>query len=227
LQEYFPEENKLFPEKGTSQVFGKWFTVDEVMEIVQKDIQFYQASGGGVTIAGGEPTSQPDFTLEIIDRCRELEIHTALDTCGYTINQEALRALEAADLLLYDLKIMDPTGHEQNTGVSNARILENLRRMVALKKDIIIRFPLIPGYTDTPENIRAVGSFLTGLGKGTIQEVDLLAYHLGGLTKYEMLGREYPIDKSLRPQSDEYLWEVKQTLAGIIGGACPIYFGGG
>jgi pyruvate-formate lyase-activating enzyme len=77
------------------------------------------------------------------------------------------------------------------------------------------------------QNIRAIGDFLVGLGVGSIREVDLLAYHLGGLVKYEMLGRSYPLDKSLRPQSDEYLQEVRQTLTSILGRSCPVYFGGG
>jgi len=116
------------------------------MEIVEKDIPFYRASGGGVTIAGGEPTYQPAFTLELIRRCKGLDIHTALDTCGYTVNKQSVRALEEADLLLYDLKNLNPDEHERNTGVRNDIILENLRRLAALKKDIMVRVPLIPGY---------------------------------------------------------------------------------
>jgi len=226
-QEYRTEENQLFPEKGTGKIFGQWFTVDEVMQIVQKDIRFYRSSGGGVTIAGGEPTFQTNFTLELIRRCRELGIPTALDTCGYTVNRSAVTALETADILLYDLKNIDPIEHEKHTGVSNDRILRNLKRLVELKKDIIIRVPLIPGYTDTESNIVGIGDFLADLGEGAVKEVDLLAYHLGGLTKYEMLGRTYPLDKSLKPQSEDYLQEIKHTLTSIIGDSCPIYFGGG
>jgi pyruvate formate lyase activating enzyme len=226
-QENRIEENKLFPEKGQSKIFGEWLTVDEVMQIVVKDIPFYRSSGGGVTIAGGEPSFQPAFALELIKRCKELEIHTALDTCGYTINNQAESVLEAVDMLLYDLKNMDPLEHEKNTGLRNDRILANLKRMAELKKEIVIRLPLIPGYTDTKQNITAIGDFLHSLGKGSIQQVDLLAYHLGGLTKYEMLGRVYPLDKSLKPQSEEYLQEIRQTLTLILGGSCPVYFGGG
>jgi len=226
-QEYYPEENKLFPEKGTSRVFGEWMTADEVIEIVKKDITFFRASGGGITIAGGEPTSYPAFTLELIRQCRELDISTALDTCGYTVSEQAVKVLEEADLLLYDLKNMDPVEHEQNTGVSNDIIQENLKRMVALKKNIIIRMPLIPGYTDTIENVNTIGNFINSLGEGSIKEIDLGAYHLGGLIKYEMLGRSYPLDKSMTPQSDEYLNEIRQTLISILGNSCPIYFGGG
>lgn len=224
-QESYPEKNNLFPQKGTSELFGKWLTVGEVMEVVERDIPFYQASGGGVTIAGGEPTYQPIFVLELIRHCRELGIHTALDTCGYTISKQGVCVLEEADLLLYDLKNMDPDEHERNTGVRNDIILENLRRMVELKKDIIIRIPLVPGYTDTMKNIKAIGNYLVSLGEGGIREVDLLPYHQGGVIKYEMLCRNYPLDKSLRRASDKYLQEAKQTLTGILNGSCIVNLG--
>ena len=225
-QEFHPEENQLYPEKGTSKIFGKWLTVDEVMQVIVKDIRFYRSSGGGVTIAGGEPTFQPDFTLKLIQRCHELDIPVALDTCGYTVNQKAVMALESADVLLFDLKNMNPAEHARNTGVSNDRILANLKRLVELKKYIVIRVPLIPGYTDTQPNIVAIGDFLADLGAGSLKEVNLLAYHLGGLTKYEMLGRPYPLDKNLQPQSEEQLQKIKQTLVSILGEGCPVYFGG-
>ena len=154
-------------------------TVEEVMEIIAKDVPFFRASGGGVTIAGGEPTYQPVFCRELIRQCKALGIHTALDTCGYTVNEEAVMALEEADLLLYDLKNMDPDEHERNTGVSNQIILRNFKRIMELKKDTLIRVPLIPGYTDTPGNIRAIGDFLHSFGKLSVIQVDLLPYNRG------------------------------------------------
>lgn len=211
-QHRHPEKNRLFPQKGRSEIFGTWLTVREVMEIVEKDIPFYRTSGGGVTIAGGEPTYQPGFTLELIRRCKELEIHTALDTCGYTTNKQSLRTLEEADLLLYDLKGLNPDDHERNTGVRNDIILENFRRMVALKKDMIIRIPLIPSYTDTVENISAISRFLSGLGEGSIIEVDLLPYHKGGVITYAMLGRDYPLAGIDGHQSGEQLQEIAYIL---------------
>jgi pyruvate formate lyase activating enzyme len=225
-QEGYTEKNRLFPQKGLSEVFGKWLTVSEVIDVVKRDIPYYQTSGGGVTIAGGEPTYQPIFALELIKRCKELGIHTALDTCGYTLNKQAVRVLEEVDLLLYDLKNIDPVEHERNTGVGNDRILENLRRMVELKKDIIIRVPLISGYTDSMENVRAVGDFLASLGHGSIGEIDLLPYHQGGVIKYDMLGRNYPLGNGIEPPSDEYVQEVKQTLTWILGGSCVVNLGG-
>lgn len=224
-QQLFPEENRLYPQKGMNRVFGEWMTVDEVLEIVGKDIPFYRASGGGVTIAGGEPTYQPIFCRELIRRCKQLGIHTALDTCGYTMDEEAVMALEEADLLLYDLKNMDPGEHERNTKVSNQSILKNFKRIMELRKDTIIRVPLIPGYTDTPSHIKAIGDFLHNLGKLSVIQIDLLPYNRGGIIRYEMLGQEYPLEKNMARQSDEYLQEIKEILVKLLGESCPVNIG--
>ena len=224
-QQLFPEENKLYPHKGINKVFGEWMTADEVIEIVAKDIPFYRTSGGGVTIAGGEPTNQPTFCRELIRRCKALGIHTALDTCGYTVNEEAAMALEEADLLLFDLKNMDPDDHERNTGATNQIILRNFKRMMGLRKDTIIRVPLIPGYTDTPGNIKAIGDFLRSLGKLSVMQIDLLPYNRGGIIRYEMLGQEYPLEKNLARQSDGYLQGIKEVLAKLLGESCPVNIG--
>ena len=224
-QHLFPEENKLYPQKGINKVFGQWVTADEVIEIVTRDIPFYRASGGGVTIAGGEPTYQPTFCRELIRRCKALGIHTALDTCGYTVDEESVITLEEADLLLYDFKNMDPDEHKRNTGVSNEIILRNFKRIMELRKDTIIRVPLIPGYTDTPSNIRAMGDFLHSLGNLSIIQIDLLPYNPGGIIRYEMLGQEFPLEKNMARQSDGYLQEIKEMLVQLLGGSCPVNIG--
>ena len=224
-QQPFPEENRLYPQKGIMRVFGEWKTAREVCEIVARDIPFFNASGGGVTIAGGEPTYQSAFCRELIRQCRELRMHIALDTCAYTVDAEGATALEEADLLLFDLKNIDSGEHERNTGLPNKVILENFKRMVRLRKDIVIRVPLIPGYTDTMENIRAIGDFLHQFGEGRIVQIDLLPYNRGGVIRYEMLGRPYPLDVSLKRQNDEYLEEIRETLARKLKGSCPVNLG--
>jgi pyruvate formate lyase activating enzyme len=212
-QEFYPETNSLFPQKG-ERVFGKRMTVSSVMDVVSKDIPFYRNSGGGVTIAGGEPTAQPEFVLQLIKVCRQLGIHVALDTCGYTISEQASMALEQADLLLFDLKVVDPGEHLQYTGCSNELILANLKRLAELDKAVIIRIPLIPGYTDTLENIASIAQFLTAIGDWMPQQIDLLPYHKGGLIKYEMLGRKPAINSGLNPPSHEHILELKRNLEG-------------
>ena len=193
---------------GALDYFGKCMTVDEVFNIVKTDEQYYRTSGGGVTIGGGEPTFQAAFTLAIVRKCRENYIHTAIDTCGYTHTEDGLKILEEADLLLYDLKHIDPIEHQKYTGVSNELIISNLEKMNNIGKSIIIRIPLIPGYNDSSENIQASAEFLSGLK--SVERVDLLAYHIFGKIKYEQLGRKYPLN--VLSLSDEHLNNIKQTF---------------
>ncbi len=189
--------------------FGKYLTIDELFNVVKKDEQYYQGSGGGVTLGGGEPTFQASFTLQFLRKCKENYIHTALDTCGYTTNSEGLEALEEADLLLFDIKGMDPEEHLRNTGVSNKRIFENLKRRNATGKPVIIRVPLIPGYTDSDQNLKSTAQFLSELR--CVERVDLLAFHEYGKVKYGQLGREYKLG-SVQPISQEHLEEIKNIF---------------
>lgn len=193
---------------GALEYFGKRMTVDEVFDIVKKDEQFYRASGGGVTIGGGEPTFQPLFTRALLKKCRDNCIHTAVDTCGYTATSYGLKVLEEADLLLFDLKSMDPKQHMENTGVSNKLILDNLRHLDSIGKSIIIRLPIIPGHNDTAENIKSVAEFLAGLK--SVERVDLMAYHEYGTVKYQQLGRKYKLHIS--SLSQERLDDIKNIL---------------
>ncbi len=191
---------------GALDCFGKYFTVDELFDVVKRDEPYYEASGGGVTIGGGEPTFQAGFVLRFLRKCRENYIHTALDTCGYTMTPDGVQALDEADLLLFDLKGMDSDQHLRNTGLSNRLILENLKRRNGLRKPIIIRVPLIPGYTDSNQNLKATAQFLSGLKH--VERVDLLAVHEYGKVKYGQLGKEYRL-KNIRPLSQERLEEIK------------------
>jgi pyruvate formate lyase activating enzyme len=191
---------------GALDCFGKYFTVDELFDVVKKDEQYYQASGGGVTIGGGEPTFQASFTLQILRKCKENYIHTALDTCGYTTNSEGVKTLEEADLLLFDIKGMHPEEHVSNTGASYKRIHENLKRRNAIGKPVIIRVPLIPGYTDSDQNLKATAQFLSGLR--CVERVDLLPFHEYGKVKYAQLGREYRLG-NVPSISQERLEEIK------------------
>jgi len=177
--------------KGAFEIVGKIMTVDEVMTVIKKDELYYRQSGGGVTIGGGEPTAQPEFVLALLRECKKNYIHTAVDTCGYTVTADGLAVLEEASLLLFDLKGMNPKEHEKYTSVSNEIILENLQRLDSLKKPIIIRIPLIPGYNDSMENIEATAAFLGKLK--SVERVDVIAYHKYGIIKYQELGKTYPL----------------------------------
>lgn len=188
--------------------FGKYVTVDELFDIVKRDDQFYRASGGGVTIGGGEPTFQPLFTHALIKKCKENYIHTAVDTCGYALNGEGIKVLDEADLLLYDLKDMDPKSHLKNTSAPLKLILENIKRSNDLGKSIIIRIPLISGHNDSPDNIENMAAFLCRLK--SVERVDLLPYHQYGKIKYEQLGKEYKLN--IQSPTTEHVNDIKETF---------------
>lgn len=193
---------------GALDYFGKYMTVEEVFDIVKRDEEFYRASGGGVTIGGGEPTFQPLFTYQFLRKCKEHYIHVAIDTCGYALNDEALKVLDEADLLLYDLKDMDPKSHLRNTGAALKPILENIKRSNDMGKSIIIRIPLVPAYNDSAENVENMAAFLCRLR--CVERVDLLAYHEYGSVKYGQLGREYKLH--IQSPTAEHLNDIKDTF---------------
>lgn len=196
---------------GALGFYGKYLSVEEVFDAVKRDERFYSRSGGGVTIGGGEPTFQPTFTAALLKRCKGHGLHVAIDTCGYT-DGAGLRILEEADLLLYDLKGMDPKIHLKSTGAENGPSLANLARLAALGKAIIVRMPVVPGYNDSTENIMATGEFLSEMK--TIERVDLLPYHKYGTVKYAELGKTYKLEH-VEPPSEEHMHAIKRTLEGF------------
>ena len=194
--------------KRALEIVGTTMTVDEVMKIVQKDEFFYRKSGGGLTIGGGEATAQPDFTLALVRACHENYIHVAIDTCGLTTTETGLKALEEADLLLYDVKGIDPAQHKSNTGVSNELILKNLKHLDSMGKSIIIRYPFIPGYNDSPETVEAIVALLETLEH--VERVDIIGYHEYSRTRYKELGMPYPLEHVKNTVTNEKLEAVKQ-----------------
>ena len=168
------------------ETIGKRMSSDEIMEVIRKDEVFYRSSGGGVTFSGGEPLLQAGFLKEVLAKCKSENFHTTVDTSGYATRADFKSILPYTDLFLYDLKPMNPREHLYYTGVSNRVILENLDFLFLNGKQIIIRMPLIPGITDTAENVKSVISFLTHLKK-EIKEIDLLPYHSLGKNKYRKL----------------------------------------
>ncbi len=194
--------------KGALDYFGKCMSVDDLFDTVIKDEVYYRSSGGGVTIGGGEPTFQPFFTRALLKRCKENHVHSAVDTCGYTLTEEGIKVLEDADLLLFDLKGMDPEEHRQNTGVSNEPILKNLQRLDAIGKPIIIRMPIVPGYNDSNQGIEHAARFLAQLR--SVERIDLLPYHEFGSIKHRQLGRAY--DLHVQPVSQDRIGIIKDTL---------------
>ncbi len=198
---------------GARRITGRVVTVDEVIAIVLKDLDYYQNSGGGVTASGGEAGGQPGFLLEFFRRCQKHGVHTTLDTCGYISSESLLSILEYVDLVLYDIKVIDPNLHHKLTGVHNEIILKNARLIVEKSIPMIIRVPLIPECNATAENIQAIAQFAHELGD---IEVNLLPYHKLGQGKYESLDIKYPLNglKSLESAQVESFAEEIQS-AGV------------
>ena len=160
---------------------GREEDVGNLLAIIEKDVIFYDESGGGVTFSGGEPLMQPDFLLDLLDGCRRREIHRAVDTSGFA-DADVLMAVSAdTDLFLYDLKLMDADLHRRYTGRSNKTVLDNLRRLTENGSNVRIRFPVLPDINDGPHNIDQTGAFIREL-PGT-PPVELLAYHAGARHK--------------------------------------------
>jgi pyruvate formate lyase activating enzyme len=177
------------------ETLGKWITVDEVLSEIEKDRIFYDESGGGVTLSGGEPLFQPVFLLELLDAIKAMGIHTTLDTCGFADKATWLSVVSKPDLFLFDIKLMNDADHLKYTGVSNKQILQNLFLLIDAEKKIILRFPVISEITDTTKNIDGIKELL-GKVKDHIQQVDLLPYHGLGNAKYKRLGKTNKMGKT-------------------------------
>lgn len=191
------------------EMAGREVTVAELMGEIERDIDFYDQSGGGVTFSGGEPLLQPDFLVAALQSCRDRGIHTAVDTSGQS-SWESLEAVrEYVDLFLYDLKLADPGQHELYTGSSNETALDNLQALSQAGESIIIRVPVIPGINDHPENIQALGALAAALP--AVQRVDLLPYHPTAEDKYARLGMPYRLPGLRRPPQ-ERLEEIARSL---------------
>ena len=170
---------------GARELVGRTIDADDLLREIARDVPFFDESGGGVTFSGGEPFVQPDFLEAMILGCRERGIHAAIDTCGMADPRVFARIARLADLVLFDVKAVDPAQHREVTGASNAVILENLRGLAERGQAVRVRFPLVPGMTDSDANVADVGALLGRLG---LRRVDLLPYHRAGLAKYERLG---------------------------------------
>jgi len=194
------------------EAVGQKMTVAQVMAKIERDVVFYDESGGGATFSGGEPLMQPDFLLALLQACKEREIHTALDTCGFASWETLDRVRGLVDLFLYDLKLMDGTKHREFTGVPNDPILDNLQRLSAQGHNVILRLPIIPGLNDDEENIRQTGEFATALPG--LSGVDILPYHHTATHKYKRLMRDYELSET-RPPSNARMAEIAQILGGF------------
>ncbi len=200
---------------GALGVKGHSVSADDIVARAGRMQPFFDHSNGGVTLTGGEVTAQVDFAAEVLKGCRELGIHTAFETCGACSWEKLERLVARADLVLYDLKLMDPQAHRHWTGADNAEILGNARRLVG--KNVEVRVPLIPDVTDTDENLTAIFGFMreAGLGKAS-----LLPYNPSASAKYEWLDLVHEVSGEPQPQDqlDRYVAQARRAgVAASIG----------
>ncbi|MEE4198072.1 MAG: glycyl-radical enzyme activating protein [Bacteroidales bacterium] len=202
-------EGRTFTKEAT---VGYQRTTDELFDIIQGDRIFFEESGGGVTFSGGEPLMQPGFLLEILNRCQENNIHTCIDTTGYASQKTIASIAEKTDLFLYDLKLIDDELHQKYTGVPVGQILKNLEWLDAHHGNVILRFPVIPGITDTKQNLSEIKSFIKSLKN--ITQLDLLPYHNIQHGKYERFNKKNKMG-NIPPPSDEAMNRLKSGFESL------------
>ncbi len=189
-----------------SITYGKQMTVEEVLVEVRKDSLFYFHSGGGMTLSGGEIMVQPDFVLALLKRCRFEAIDTAIETSLYAPWETVKPILETVDTAFVDMKFFDEALHRTYTGVSNQRILENIRKAGHMETEnrLVIRTPLIPGVNDAEAELENMGRFLSELPH--VHHLQLLPYHRLGTDTYRKLGRPYALKDTEVPSGEHMEW---------------------
>jgi pyruvate formate lyase activating enzyme len=189
---------------------GRVATVEELLGEFRRYKPYMTSSGGGITASGGDPILQPDFVASLFEASHAEGIHTALDTSGLTrITPEVTTLLAHTDLVLLDVKHVDPQAHRELTGRSNERIIAFAHHLAEIEKPVWIRHVIVPGYTDTHESARATAEFLTAFPN--IERVDLLPYHAYGKHKWEALGEPYPME-GVEPPSPARVAQLRECF---------------
>lgn len=180
----------ICPSEAIKQ-WGKEMSVEECMDIIRKDKGYYEKSGGGITVSGGDPLLQSDFVASLFKACKEENIQTCCESTFYAPWENISKVLPYTDLIITDIKHMDSEKHKKYTGVYNELILENLKKLAEAKYDIILRIPVIPNVNDNMENIEATADFILNEMNGSIRTLQLLSFMRLGEEKYESLGIPY------------------------------------
>lgn len=196
---------------GALQIVGRTVTLERLLAEVERDRRFYESSGGGVTLSGGEPTLQVDFVGAFVRQCYERNLAVGLQTCGAFAWEALAPFLRYLEFVHFDIKLIDPGEHRRMTGVGNETILRNARRLVSTGAPVEFRMPIVPGITDTERNLEQVARFLLDLGKPSLH---LLRYHAMGEAKLPRLG--YPIEPlglAKEPAAEESIVQAAEVLA--------------
>lgn len=206
-----PESQQAGIQRVKGQVFGQKMRVEEVVDIVLQDMMFYQSSGGGLTLSGGEPAAQAPFAEAILRLCKQQGVHCALESCGHAPWETFQKLLPHVDIFLYDIKHLDNSVHKQLTHVGNALILENLHKILQCGGKLRLRMPLIPHCNDG-ENLHQTIALAQSLQQSypSFQGLDILPYHIYGLRKYEQLGLAYSLPQDRHSEAE--LQHIERSL---------------
>ncbi len=181
---------------------GRITNSEAVANELARDLIFYEESGGGITLSGGEPLAQPDFAIDILRRCKEGGLHTALDTTGFVDSDILLAAAPFTDLFLYDFKHPVSTAHEQYTDVPNELIIQNLKTLCLRGENVLVRQPIVPGFNDAPEVVERTGETLVACG---VERLEILSYHTFGRSKHGKVIRGTSVMDWAVPSSEQML----------------------
>lgn len=211
--ESYTKINKLDGKEFKQKVsVGYKVTTDDIFKTIQGDQLFFEESGGGVTFSGGEPLMQADFLFELLKICKLNNIHTCIDTTGFASIKTIQKTAELTDCFLFDIKLMDDYLHQKFTGVPIDGIINNLQWLDQNHKNVILRFPVIPGITNTEKNISEIKSFIKSLRN--INRIDLLPYHNISNGKYARFNKENKM-KNTNPLSDDEMLQLKSEFESI------------
>jgi pyruvate formate lyase activating enzyme len=193
-------------------ITGESRSISDILNVVEEDRPFYETSGGGVTLSGGEVLAQPEAAISLLQACRQRGIHTAVETCGYARPEVLARVAEHVDLFLYDVKHMDSDAHHRLTGVRNETILENLGWLLENRFNVKVRLPLLKGLNDGEAELTLLADFLRPHQSfKNFKGVDLLPYHKMGVSKYGQLGWDYPVAGDPKLDEDD-IARIRQTF---------------
>jgi glycyl-radical enzyme activating protein len=207
---------------GALKIIGRTVSVEEVMDEVLRDCIFYEESGGGLTISGGEPLQQSDFVLQLLKAAKENRIHTCLETCGFGAAKELLSLAALTDMILFDWKETNPVLHKQWTGVSNTRIKRNLATLNHQEVPVILRCPLIPGLNLREDHLDGIAKTAASLHHCT--EIHLMTFHNYGLSKYAALGKPVPkVISDTRLADTNEMEQAKEYVSSLWPGNIEIY----
>lgn len=202
---------------GALEQVGYSITVEAAIDEVMKDEIFYKTSGGGMTLSGGEPMIQMDFTQALLEKAKKAGLHTCMETCGYAPWENYEKLIDLVDIFLFDYKVTDPDLHKQCTGVSNEKILDNLKKLDQRGAKIILRCPIIPSINDTEDHFAGIAETANHLQN--VMEINIEPYHPLGSSKAKMLDREYSLDDMTFPENqvvEEWIREIQSMTQVLV-----------